>query len=115
MLDQDFCDFLEYEISKAFANSTNNQIKYIWCDGVLLPPLESAYSRKFVNDNRQIVMEAFSGLSGQDKYELILKFGPMSLSRYARDLDITECVPDPANSNWLDIDIEKRKIWIQLL
>ena len=28
MLDQDFCNFLEYEISKAFANSTNDQAKH---------------------------------------------------------------------------------------
>jgi hypothetical protein len=115
MLDQDFCNFLEYEISKAFAHSTNNQKKYFWCDGILLPTSESEYSKKYVNDNRQIVMMAYSGLSGQDHYELTLKFGPKSLSRYARDLDISECVPDPVDSNWWDIDVERLKIWIQLL
>ena len=28
MLNQDFCDFLEYEISKAFVHSTNDQAKH---------------------------------------------------------------------------------------
>jgi hypothetical protein len=115
MLDPDFCIFLEYEITKAFAHSTNNQLKYFWCDGVLLPNSESEYSKKFVNDNRQIVMMAYSGLSGQEHYELTLLFGKKALSRYARDLDITECVPDLTDSNYWDIDVERLKIWIQLL
>ena len=114
MLDNEFCEFLEYEISKAFTNSTNDRVKHFWCDGVLLPTFENEYSKKFVNDNRQIVMTAFMGLSGQDKYELTLKFGNKSLSKYAKDLDISECVPNPESINWFDIDIERQKISIQL-
>jgi len=114
MLNNDFCAFLEFKISKAFANSTNDKVKGFWCDGVLLPTSEYAYSKKFINDNRQVVMTAFIGLSGQDKYELILKFGNKALSKYARDLDITECVPDPESSNWFDIDLERQQILINL-
>jgi hypothetical protein len=114
MLDHEFCAFLEYEITKALANSTTDKVNHFWCDGVLLPTIEREYSKKFVNDNRQIVMTAFIGLSGQDKYELTLKFGNKSLSKYARGLDISECVPNPENSDWFDIDIEKQKISIQL-
>jgi hypothetical protein len=114
MLDNEFCEFLEYEISKAFASSSNDQVKHFWCDGVLLPTFENEYSKKFVNDNRQIVMTAFIGLSGQDKYELTLKFGNKALSKYARDLEISECVPDPKKDNWFDMDIERRRILIQL-
>jgi hypothetical protein len=114
MLDNEFCEFLEYEISKAFTNSTNDIVKHFWCDGVLLPTFENEYSKKFVNDNRQIIMTAFIGLSGQDKYELTLKFGNKALSKYARDLDISECVPTLDNNNWFDIDIERQKILIQL-
>jgi hypothetical protein len=114
MLDNEFCEFLEYEILKAFANSTNDKVKHFWCDGILLPTFENEYSKKFVNDNRQIIMTAYMGLSGQDKYELTLKFGNKALRKYARDLDISECVPNSEKSNWFDIDIEKQKISIQL-
>jgi len=114
MLDKEFCEFLEYEISKAFANSTNDQIKRFWCDGILLPTFQNEYSKKFVTDNRQIVMTAFIGLSGQDKYELTLKFGNKALSKYVKGLEISECVPNPKNNNWFDIDIERRRISIQL-
>ena len=114
MLDNKFCGFLEHEISKAFAKSNNDEVKGFWCDGILLPTFENEYSKKFVNDNRKIVMIAFVGLSGQEKYELTLKFGNKALSRYARDLDIIECVPNSENYDWFDIDIERQTILIQL-
>ncbi|MGN6438814.1 MAG: hypothetical protein ACTHMM_19880 [Agriterribacter sp.] len=114
MLNNDFCERLERKISEAFTNSGNEKAKHFWCDGVLLPTFENEYSRKFVNDNRQIVMAAFIGLSGQDKYELVLKFGDKALSKYARGLDIFECIPNSTNETWFDIDVARRKILIQL-
>ena len=114
MLDQSFCTFLEYEICKAFVNSDKDEIKGFWCDGVLFPENSNNYSQKFVNDNRQIILKAFIGKDGQTEYELILKFGNKSLSRYERNLDIKECLPNPDKTKWFDIDIKKRKIEIQL-
>ncbi len=114
MLDQDFCDFLEYEICKAFEHSDNEGIKDFWCDGVLFNQPENSYSQKFVNDNKQITLKAFIGKDGQAEYELTLKFGNKSLSRFARNLDIKECVPNPDKHNWFDIDTKRNKIEIQL-
>lgn len=59
-------------------------------------------------------MTAFVGQSGQHKYELTLRFGRKALSRYARDLSLIECVPNPENNNWLDIDPTNKKIVLQL-
>jgi len=64
MLNNDFCDFLERQLSKAFANSSIDSIKNFWCDGILPPTFENQYSKKFVNDNRKVVMTAFVGVSG---------------------------------------------------
>ena len=114
MLDQEFCNFLEYELTKAFANCVNERARSFWCDGILLPAFEHQYSKKFVNDNRQIIMTAYIGSLGDNQYELTLKFGKKALSKYARDLDIYECIPNPENSNWIDIDIERKIISIQL-
>jgi len=114
MLNNDFCDFLERQLSKAFANSSIDSIKHFWCDGILLPTFENQYSKKFVNDNRKVVMTAFVGSSGQDQYELTLNFGSKSLSKYQRGLDLVECVPSPEEENWVDINIEQKKIIIQL-
>jgi hypothetical protein len=114
MLNQDFCNFLEYKIGEAFENSTREPFKHFWCDGVLLPAFEAGYSRKTVNDKRQIVMTTYMGPTGQDIYELTLKFGKKALSRYARGLDISECLPSPKIDNWWDVDIDRRTILIQL-
>lgn len=114
MINQDFCEFLEYEICKAIELSNNDQIKGFWCDGILLNQPDSSYSQKFVNDNRQVILKAFLGKDGQTEYELTLKFGNKALSRFERNLDIKECVPSPDKQNWFDIDTKQNKIEIQL-
>lgn len=114
MLDQDFCEFLEYKLCKAFEHSDNEQIKGFWCDGVLLDQPDSYYSKMFVNNNRKVTLKAFIGKDGQTEYKLTMKFGKKALSRYARNLDIKECVPKPDNQNWFDIDTKRNKIEIQL-
>jgi hypothetical protein len=114
MLNQDFCDFLEYEICKAFEYSNNDAIKGFWCDGVTFSRPDIYYSQNFVNDNKEIKLKAFIGNDGQTEYELTLKFGEKALSRYAKNLDIQECVPKPDKLNWFKIDKEENKIEIQL-
>ena len=114
MLDQNFCEYLEFQITKAFSSLTDERLKSFWCDGVLLPDSENEYSKKSVNDKRQIVLTAFLGQTGQDKYELILRFGRKALSRYARDMRIEECVPNSEDNSWLEIDAVNKKMVIQL-
>ncbi len=89
MLDTKFCEFLEYEISKALANSIDDYLKGFWCDGILLPTFENEYSKKFVNDNRKIVIIAFIGSSGQDKYELTKKFALLQNPKYPLSIHST--------------------------
>jgi hypothetical protein len=114
VLDQDFCEFLAYELCKAFKQSDSDQVKGFWCDGVLLCESECSYSQKFVNDNKQVILKAFVGKDGQTEYELILKFGSKALSRFARNLDIKECVPGPNELHWCDIDTAQNRIEVQL-
>ncbi len=64
MLNQDFCEFIEHEITRALKATTNEQLKGFCCDGVMLPNNESEYSEKFINDNRHVLMTAFIGKTG---------------------------------------------------
>ena len=114
MLDREFCDFLEYEITRVLSQSDDVLLKHFWCDGVLLPDSEEDYTKKHVNSKREVVMLAYAGQTGQDVYELTLRFGPKALSRYSRDLSIEECVPDLEESNWIEVDMENKKIVVQL-
>jgi hypothetical protein len=114
MIDHDFCSFLEYRLTSAFKYSVDGIIKQFWCDGVVLPSNENEYSKKFVNDTRQIVATAYLGKTGQEEYRLVIKFGEKALRRYSRDLDIKECVPDPEKDDWYITEAEKKQIIIQL-
>ncbi|KAA2239374.1 hypothetical protein F0L74_24545 [Chitinophaga agrisoli] len=108
MLDQDFYQFLEYGICQAFNNSPDEEIKGFWCDGVM----PSAANPGLIG--RKIELKAFIGKDGQSAYELILKLGNKALSRYSRQLDLKECIPDTDNPNWFYIDTKKRTMEIQL-
>ena len=114
MLDRHFCEALEYKLCEALENFDDENLKGFWCDGVLMSESDNYYSQKFVNDNRQVKMQAFVGKDGQTAYGLTLKFGNKALSRYARNLDIVECIPQTNVENWFKIDTAKKEIEVQL-
>ena len=114
MLDQDFCEMLEYKICEVLENIRNEKVNGFWCDGVLLSEPDSYYSQKFINDNRRAKLKAYVGKDGQGIYSLTLNFGNKSLSRYARNLDIAECIPHTDFDKWFSIDTSKQEIEIQL-
>ncbi len=115
MLYREFCDFLEYRICDLLVNSNDDRVKGFWCDGVLVPLSENYYSQKYVNDHRQVILKAHIGKDGQQEYDLTMNFGTKSLSKYAKNLDIQECVPNPDSENCFTIDTEKFKMELQLL
>ncbi|PVD49336.1 hypothetical protein DC498_25555 [Terrimonas sp.] len=114
MLDQDFCETLEYKICEALESIRDEKVKGFWCDGILLSEPDNYYSQKFINDNRQTKLKAYVGKDGQGVYSLTLKFGNKALSRYTRNLDIAECIPQTDFDKWFSIDIIKQEIEIQL-
>jgi hypothetical protein len=115
MLDQDFCEFLEYRITKALKETANEDVRGFWCDGVLLPTNERGHlALQHVKHHRKIVFKAFIGKDGQSEYELVVKIGNDALNRYTHNEDLKVCVPDIEDLSWFEIDTEKRRVWIQL-
>lgn len=112
MINRDFCEVLECWINTALKQDSS-VLKHFWCDGVLDNQYDIYYSKKFMNDKRSTLLKVFTGESGQVEYELILRFGPKALSRFARDLPLIECMPDPEAG--FSIDPESRTCVIQLL
>ena len=111
MLDQDFLEQLEYQLTKAFVVSQSKESRSFWCDGIL-PPIES---EKNILENREILLTAFLGNDGQTKYDLTLKFGNISLTNYIKGMNLSECIPNSNSSDWFHIDISRNKIIVQLL
>jgi hypothetical protein len=114
MLDKIFCEALEYSLCDGLENVDDKDLKGFWCDGILLSEDDKYYSQKFVNDNKQVKMQIFVGKDGQTVYSLTLKFGNKALSRYARNLDIVECIPQADFQSWFKIDTSKKEIEVQL-
>ena len=52
---EDFCIRLEYHLTKAFEYSGDKTLKGFWCDGILMPLIESQLTKKSVNETRKIV------------------------------------------------------------
>ena len=110
--DEDFCGYLEYHLCRTFANHHSG----FWCDGVShLPLYESQLTKKSVNDTRKIETQAWLGLTGQDEYKMIIRFGKYSLRRYARGTSLIDCIPSEETMDWIDIDIGDKiiEIWLK--
>lgn len=112
---QDLCTYLEYHLTKTFAKANDNQMQYLWCDGVSLPSVEAQLTKKSVNDSRRIITNAWIGLDGQTLFEMTIIFGPRSLSKYARGLSLLDCLPSDNTSDWITLDLNARTIELQLI
>lgn len=112
--DQDFCIYLEYHLSKAFKYFEDDQIKDFWCDGIAMPFVEGQLTAKSINDTRKIKTNGWIGVDGQGVYEITISFGPKSLSRYARGLDLRECVPSEESLDWITLLADENKIELRL-
>lgn len=112
---ESFCIQLEYLLGQAFGNSSREDIKGFWCDGVSWESVpEIMLTRKSINDTKQLVTKAWIGKEGQDEYELTLRFGPYALRRYAKGTDMVDCIPSPESMDWIDIDPDRKRIEISL-
>ena len=107
---EEFCDFLEFHLCDVFRNSDRKDIRRLWCDGIVL----NHFSKKFVNDKREINTMAWIGQDGQDEYEMKIKFGKYSLRRYAKGTKMIDCIPSSDSMDWVEIDLERKTIEIQL-
>jgi len=107
---QEFCDYLEYHLSKIFRNSSDKAIRKLWCDGIIF----GTFSKKEVNCKREINTTAWIGEDGQGEYEMKIKFGKYSLRRYAKGASMIDSIPDSNLAEWIDIDIENNQIELQL-
>jgi hypothetical protein len=110
----DFCVQLEHQLTRTFGNSEDKKLRGFWCDGVLMPFIESQLTKKNVNDTRKIVTKAWLGYDGQGEFEMTIHFGQLSLRRYAKGSDLGDCLPSENSMDWIELDIERKTIELQL-
>ena len=115
MLTQDFCNYLEYQVSAALATSSDPTKLGWWCDGILLPAATDAYAPQRINSTKQVVTRAWLGKTGQEPYDMTIRFGPKAVRQYMRGNALEECVPSPENANWIGLDERTKAAVIDLL
>ncbi|WP_405368874.1 hypothetical protein [Nonlabens sp. Asnod2-A12] len=112
---KEFCTRLEYRICHELEKSTNPELKGFWCDGVSWFPTENQLTKKHVNDKRKIETKAWIGKTGQMEFKATVYFGKKALSKYAKGMELTECIPDlESQSEWIEIDLENKNIEIKI-
>jgi len=110
---KEFCEILEYHLSKTLRNSSNQKLKFLWCDGIKLPFDENQIHVNII-DSKQIVTNAYIGLNGQDNYEMIINFGACALDKYIHGSTLVDCLPNEESTDWLHIDLNQKTIRLQL-
>lgn len=101
---QDFCTDLEFHLCRAFENYHDDRLKGFWCDGVSHEPLVK--SKKTVNDNRKLMTKAWIGKTGQDEYEMTVRFRKYSLGRFLKGTSLADTLLSDQSMDWINIDID---------
>ena len=109
-----FCQVLEYHLSKAFKNSVDNVLKYFWCDGIDEPVIIKQFTERNITSMKKIVTQAWIGTTGQDRYQMIIKLGRCSRRKALKGLDLKECLPDIAFEDWVEVDMKSCLIVVKL-
>lgn len=108
-----FLEHTEYYLSKYFANSQNPDCKWLWCDGIKQPDDNQLFIHT-INHTKQVITDGWIGIDGQDNYVIIFKIGDKSLQRCTGNLDITDCLPPEDAMSGIYIDLEDKRLTVQL-
>jgi len=110
---QDFCNELEYHLSRTLSNTANNKFEVFWCDGVQMPD-ENQLLMDHVITAKQIITKAWVGKNGQGIYDMIIKFGEAAIKACFAGNSLSTCLPDDHSAEWITIDPSNNVIELQL-
>ena len=115
VFNEEFCTKLEFRICRELEKSEDPELKGFWCDGISWFPNENQLNKKHVNDKRKIETKAWIGKTGQTEFKATVYFGKKAVSKYARGIELTECIPDlDSQTEWIEIDLKNKRIAIKI-
>ena len=111
---EDFCSYLEYHLTRTFANSEDITINRLWCDGITMPFIDSQISKQNVNNTKCVITNAWIGYDGQQEYEMTINLGLIALGNYNNGISLISSLPNNESTGWIKLDVNKRTIALQL-
>jgi hypothetical protein len=117
---EEFCLHLEYHLCRTFDHTTSEELKGFWCDGVSWAPYYNPdANREYlaipkILEAKKITTTAKMGKSGQDYYDMSLILGDKALNNYEHGLSLINCLPGEESMDWIELDIEHKKIELRL-
>jgi hypothetical protein len=111
--DNEFCEHLEYHLTRTFRNSGDEEMNKLWCDGVIVPDSRQL-NKATVNIKRRIETKVWLGSDGQTQFELIIRFGDNSIKKYLEGESLVNCVPSDNSIDWLTLDLKEKNIELRL-
>uniref|UniRef100_UPI004047AFDA hypothetical protein n=1 Tax=Roseivirga sp. TaxID=1964215 RepID=UPI004047AFDA len=111
MFNEEFCSSLELHLTLTFKSFTKEELKGFWCDGI---SSDCVFQRNEDEDDLKIITKAWLGKTGQDEYEMVIHLGKESKERFRIKAGLIDCLPNHKTTDWLEINLEKRKIDLNL-
>ncbi len=119
MIDQSFLESLEYSISRAFANSHNEEKQAYWCDGVIVDDLDK--QQELTSRVLRLQLLEAVGIIPKGQYEesdyrfdMHILFGKEALSRLRNGQDLEDAIHEPIDDSWISLDLPGKSITVQL-
>ncbi len=112
---KNFCSILEYFLSAAFTTSTNTILKYWGCDGIYEPVINEQFTNRNITTIKQVTTKTWIGVDGNSQYDMIIKLGRRSRRKALKGLDLVDCLPNVEFADWVNVDMERAIIAVQLI
>jgi hypothetical protein len=113
VFNQDFCSLLEYSIP--FDQLEDESVRNFWCDGVDPIPFDiKNLALENLKLHRRIKTRAWTGVSGQEIYEMTIHFGNKSIKCFEQKLSLDECIYSENADNWVKVNPDEKTIEIKL-
>lgn len=113
IFNQAFCSLLEFSLP--FDQLEDENLRGFWCDGIDPIPYDiENLSIKNLKQSRSIRTRAWTGVSGQEIYEMTILFGEQSICRFEQGLSLEDCIYSENADDWIKVDRNNKRIEIKL-
>lgn len=114
MFNPNFLNALEYQINNDLQNLNDHALEGYFCEGLMQADDTDNFNKKYIEEKKIVMLQAYLGTDAGSRYDVVLKFGPQALDCVKNDRDLMSCIPAELNAQSLRIVPEEALMEIQL-